>query len=74
MPDLPDPAPWRRGVIQRTKSAKDHYNTVGTYLCSDLACSDYTLGRKKPEEIRQIWRRPWVSRIAWTAPCRMSGA
>ena len=34
--------------IQRTKSAKDHYNTVGTYLCSDLACNDYTLGRKKP--------------------------
>ncbi|MGK4218388.1 FBP domain-containing protein [Kocuria marina] len=40
--------------IQRTKSAKDHYNTVGTYLCSDLACSDYTLGKKKPEGIRQM--------------------
>lgn len=40
--------------IQRSKSAKDRYNTVGTYLCADLACSDYTLGRKKPEGIRQM--------------------
>lgn len=59
--------------IQWAKSAEDHYNTVGTYLCSDLTCSDYTLGRKKPEGSGR-WRRPWVSRIEWTAPWRMSGA
>ena len=40
--------------IQRSKSAKDRYNTVGTYLCSDLACSDYTRGQRKPEGIRQM--------------------
>ena len=40
--------------IQRSKSAKDRYNTVGTYLCSDLACSDYTRGKRKPEGIRQM--------------------
>ena len=47
-----------RGVslvsIQRSKTAKDRYNSVGTYVCSNLACSDYTLGRRKPEGIRQM--------------------
>ena len=27
---------------------------MGTYVCSNLACSDYTLGRRKPEGIRQM--------------------
>lgn len=40
--------------IQRSKTAKDRYNSVGTYVCSNLACSDYTLGRRKPEGIRQM--------------------
>lgn len=40
--------------IQRSKTAKDRYNSVGTYVCSNLACSDYTMGRRKPEGIRQM--------------------
>ena len=40
--------------IQRSKSAKDKYSSVGTYVCSNLACSDYTLGRRKPECVRQM--------------------
>ena len=40
--------------IQRSKTAKDRYNSVGAYVCSNLACSDYTLGRRKPEGIRQM--------------------
>ncbi|CAL8900466.1 hypothetical protein KVA01_19870 [Kocuria varians] len=40
--------------IQRSKTAKDHYSSVGTYVCSNLACSDYTLGRKKPDGVRQM--------------------
>lgn len=40
--------------IQRGKSQKDAYNTIGTYLCFDLRCSDYTQGGKKPEGIRQM--------------------
>ena len=40
--------------IQRSKSAKDKYSSVGTYVCSNLACSDYTLGRRKPEGVRQM--------------------
>ena len=40
--------------IQRSKSAKERYSTVGTYVCSDLACSDYTLGRRKPDGVRQM--------------------
>lgn len=40
--------------IQRGKSQKDAYNTIGTYLCADLRCSDYTLGKKRPEGIRQM--------------------
>lgn len=40
--------------IQRSKSAKDRYSSVGTYICSDLACSDYTLGRRKPDGVRQM--------------------
>jgi hypothetical protein len=27
---------------------------VGTYICSDLACSDYTLGRRKPDGVHQM--------------------
>ncbi|WP_129660829.1 FBP domain-containing protein [Rothia uropygialis] len=40
--------------IQRAKGKKDHYNTVGTYICSDLRCSDYTWGKKKPDGVRQM--------------------
>lgn len=36
------------------KSAKDRYSSVGSYICSDLACSDYTLGRRKPDGVRQM--------------------
>ena len=36
------------------KSARDRYSSVGTYICSDLACSDYTLGRRKPDGVRQM--------------------
>lgn len=27
---------------------------MGSYICSDLACSDYTLGRRKPDGVRQM--------------------
>lgn len=40
--------------IQQPKAKKDHYNSLGTYICADLACSDYTLGKRKPEGIRQM--------------------
>lgn len=40
--------------IQRSKSTKEHYNSIGTYICSDLKCSDYTWGKKKPEGVRQM--------------------
>ena len=40
--------------IPRSKTTKDRYSTVGTYVCSNLACGDYTLGRRKPEGIRQM--------------------
>lgn len=40
--------------IQRSKGKKDHYNTVGTYICADLRCTDYTWGRKKPGGVRQM--------------------
>ncbi|MGW4859510.1 FBP domain-containing protein [Kocuria palustris] len=40
--------------IQRSKSAKDRYSSVGTYICTDLACSDYTVGRHKPDGVRQM--------------------
>ena len=26
---------------------------MGTYICTDLACSDYTVGRHKPDGVRQ---------------------
>lgn len=29
-------------------------NTLGTYLCSDLDCTAYIMGKKKPEGIRQM--------------------
>lgn len=29
-------------------------NTIGTYLCSNLACTDYVRGKKKPAGIRQM--------------------
>ena len=29
-------------------------NTIGTYLCANLACTDYVLGKKKPVGIRQM--------------------
>lgn len=40
--------------IQSTKSSKDHYNSVGTYICADLRCTDYTWGTKRPAGIRQM--------------------
>lgn len=40
--------------IQRSKSTKEHYSSIGTYICSDLKCSDYTWGKKKPEGVRQM--------------------
>ncbi|WP_129656810.1 FBP domain-containing protein [Rothia halotolerans] len=40
--------------IQRSKSAKDRYNSMATYICSDLRCSDYTLGKKRPDGVRQM--------------------
>ncbi|NHU84834.1 FBP domain-containing protein [Kocuria sp. JC486] len=40
--------------IQRPRTKRDHYNSLGTYVCADLACSDYTQGRKKPDGIRQM--------------------
>lgn len=40
--------------IPLSKSSKDNYQTMGTYLCADLACSDYTLGHKKPDGVRQM--------------------
>lgn len=36
------------------KSGRDAYNTIGTYICSDLNCTAYVLGKKKPEGIRQM--------------------
>ncbi len=40
--------------IPTTKSSKDSYGSVGGYICTDLACVDYTLGTKKPEGVRQM--------------------
>lgn len=40
--------------IQRSKSAKDRYSSVATYICTDLACSDYTVGKRKPDGVRQM--------------------
>ena len=36
------------------KGGKGHYSSVGTYLCQDLRCTDYTLGRRRPEGVRQM--------------------
>lgn len=41
-------------TIQCGRTAKDRYNTIGTYLCSDLACSDYVYNRRKPSGVRQM--------------------
>ena len=40
--------------IQSSKSAKDRYSSVGTYICDDLRCSDYTWGIKRPAGVRQM--------------------
>lgn len=40
--------------IPTAKSSQDNYGSIGGYLCTDLACVDYTLGRKKPEGVRQM--------------------
>ena len=40
--------------IPTTKSTQDNYGSAGTYICSDLECIAYTLGKKKPEGIRQM--------------------
>ncbi|RLZ03789.1 hypothetical protein CWC38_03765 [Kocuria tytonicola] len=59
--------------IQRSKSAKDRYNTVGTYVCSDLACSDYTLGRRKPDGVRQMEETMGVEERAERTLANMRG-
>ncbi|APF40746.1 FBP domain-containing protein [Neomicrococcus aestuarii] len=40
--------------IPTTKSSQDKYGSIGTYICSDLQCVAYALGKKKPEGIRQM--------------------
>ncbi|WP_030014136.1 MULTISPECIES: FBP domain-containing protein [Micrococcales] len=38
----------------RPATKKERYSSLGTYLCSDLGCSEYTVGSKRPEGIRQM--------------------
>ena len=38
----------------RPSARTGQHNTLGTYLCADLRCSDYTLGRRRPAGIRQM--------------------
>lgn len=40
--------------IPTAKSSKDNYGSIGTYICTDLDCVAYTVGKKKPEGIRQM--------------------
>lgn len=40
--------------IPRTTSVKERYRSMGTYICEDLGCSDYTRGIRRPEGIRQM--------------------
>lgn len=57
MPDLPHAAPfeWRLSDVDRhTKSAQDNYGSIGTYMCSDLACVDYVRGTKTPDGTTQM--------------------
>lgn len=38
----------------RPSSRRGHYASIGTYLCADLDCSAYTLGRRRPAGVRQM--------------------
>lgn len=38
----------------RPSAKKGKYSSVGTYLCDDLRCTDYTLGTVRPGGIRQM--------------------
>lgn len=38
----------------RPSARKGRHSSLGTYLCSNLRCSDYTLGRRRPQGIRQM--------------------
>lgn len=38
----------------RPSARRGHYSSLGTYLCADLDCSAYTLGRRRPEGVRQM--------------------
>lgn len=40
--------------IPTAKSSKENYGSIGTYICTDLECVAYTLGKKKPDGIRQM--------------------
>lgn len=40
--------------IPTSKSSQDKYGSIGTYICSDLECVAYTLGKKNPDGIRQM--------------------
>ena len=40
--------------IVTTKSAQDNYGSIGTYMCSDLACVDYVRGTKTPDGTTQM--------------------
>lgn len=40
--------------IPTSKSSQDKYGSIGTYMCSDLECVAYTLGKKKPDGVRQM--------------------
>lgn len=39
---------------QRPATKKERYSSLGTYLCSDLGCSEYAVNRKRPVGIRQM--------------------
>lgn len=39
---------------QRPATKKDHYSSLGTYLCTDLGCADYSVGTASPGGIRQM--------------------
>ena len=40
--------------IPTSKSSQDNYGSLGTYICTDLDCTAYVTGKKKPEGIRQM--------------------
>ena len=40
--------------IVTTKSTQDNYGSIGTYMCSDLACVDYVRGTNTPDGTTQM--------------------